>query len=363
MKKKARQANIELLRIIAMLMVVILHYLSKGQAIVSMAENTGVLNLCLWFLEALCIVTINLYVLISGYFLVEATWKFSRLISLWFQVMFYSLGVPVVCLALGLGEVEQWGLYDWINVLFPVQMEHYWFITAYVVLYLFVPVLSAGVKKMTKKQHQLVVAGLLLVFSIPKSILPIGIPTDRFGYDFGWFLCLFVIASYIRMYGIPFFSNKRRSFAVYILAIIGILGISFLCAVLSRKGLPLTYAMDMPYCYNHILVLSASVALFFVFRYIRIPQGRVSNVICKISSYSLGVYLLHENLAVRTKWQYWMGIEQVRDGFGIFPHMLLTVFAVFVAGVMTDFVRECIFKVVQRTWRKVFAGRIATIEK
>ena len=363
MKGKARQANIELLRIIAMLMVVTLHYLVKGQALVSLIEDTGALNMLLWFVEALCIVTINLYVLISGYFLVDAEWKISRLVTLWFQVMFYSLGVPVVCLALGLGEVKQWGLYDWINVLFPVQMEHYWFITAYVVLYLFVPALSAGVKKITKKQHQLIIAGLLLVFSIPKSILPIGIPTDRFGYDFGWFLCLFMIASYIRRYNIPFFCNKRRGFAVYILAVMGIWGISFLCAVLSRKGLPLTYAMEMPYCYNHILVMVASVALFFVFRYIQIPQGRLSNVICKISSYSLGVYLLHENLAVRTKWQFWMGIERVKDGFGIFPHMLLTIFAVFVAGVMVDFVRECIFKVVQRTWRKVFAGRIATIEK
>lgn len=353
MKKRARQANIELLRIIAMLMVVILHYLSKGQAIVSMAENTGVLNLSLWFLEALSIVTINLYVLISGYFLVEAEWKIARLITLWFQVMFYSVGVPLVCLALELGEVEQWGLYDWINVLLPVQMEHYWFITAYVVLYLFVPVLSMGVKKMTKKQHELVIAGLLLVFSIPKSILPIGIPTDRFGYDFGWFLCLFMIASYIRIYDIGFFSNKRRSFAIYILAVAGIWGISFLCGVLSRKGLPFAYAMGMPYCYNHILVLIASVALFYVFRYIRIPQGKVSGIICKISSYSLGVYLLHENLAVRTKWQFWMGIEQIRDGFGIFPHMFLTVFVVFAVGVLVDFVRDCIFKVVGRMYESI----------
>lgn len=353
MKGKARQANIELLRMIAMLMVVVLHYLIKGQAAVSLVENTDGLNLILWFLKALCIVSVNLYVLISGYFLVEANWKFSRLISLWLQVMFYSLGVPLVCLALGIGDINQWGLYDWINVLFPIQMEHYWFITAYVVLYLFVPVLSMGVKKITQRQHQLVILGLLLIFSIPKSLLPIGIPTDRFGYDFGWFLCLFMIAAYIRIYEIPFFTNKRRSFAVYLLAVMGIWGISFLCAVLSRKGLSFTYAMGMPYCYNHILVLLASVALFYMFRYIKIPQGKVSDIICKIASYSLGVYLLHENLAVRTKWQFWMGIEQARDGIGIFLHMMVAVFAVFAAGVMVDFVRDCLFKVVGRVYESV----------
>ena len=353
MKEKTRQGNMELLRIIAMLMVVILHYLGKGQAVTSMTEDTGILNLCLWFFEAMCIVTINLYILISGYFLVDAKWKISRLVSLWLQVMFYSAGVPVVCLVLGIGEVGKWGLYDWINVLFPIQMEHYWFMTAYVVLYLLVPVLSMGIKQMTRKQHELVLLGLLLFFSVPKSILPVGIPTDRFGYDYGWFVCLFMIAAYIRIYGIPFLSNKRRGFAVYILSITGIWGISFLCGVLSRKGLPLMYAMDMLYCYNHILVLTASVGLFYVFRYMEIPQGKITDMICKVAPYTLGVYLLHENLAIRTKWQFMAGIELVKGTWKIFPHMIITVIGVFTFGIIIDFVRACIFKSVEKIRRNI----------
>ena len=359
MKGKARQANIELLRITAMVMVVILHYFVKGGADISLVEDTGAINLILWALKGLCIVTINLYVLISGYFLLEAKWKISRLITLWLQAYVYSVGVPAVCLALGAGDVAQWGIYDWINVIFPVQMEHYWFITAYTILYLFVPVLGAGVKQLTKKQHQLVIAGLLLVFSIPKTILPVLIPTDHYGYDFGWFLCLFMIASYIRMYDIPFFTNKRRGIAVYFGSVAGMWLISVGCALLSRKGFPLIYMMDMPYCHNHFLVLTAAIGLFYAFRYIRIPEGVISNIICKVSSYTLGVYLLHENLAVRTKWQLWAGIESVRDSFAIFPHMFITVVAVFIAGVMIDFVRDCIFRFFIRTWKKAFAGKTA----
>ena len=359
MKQKARQANIELLRITAMVMVVILHYFVKGGADISLVEDTGAINMLLWLLKGLCIVTINLYVLISGYFLLEAKWKISRLITLWLQAVFYSVGVPLVCLALGVGEVKQWGIYDWINVIFPVQMEHYWFITAYAILYLFVPVLSAGVKQMTKKQHQVVIAGLLLVFSIPKTILPVLIPTDRYGYDFGWFLCLFMIAAYIRMYGIPFLDNKRKAFAVYFLSVGGMWLISVGCALLSRKGLPLTYMMDMPYCHNHFLVLTAAIGLFYGFRYIQIPQGKISNMICKISSYTLGVYLLHENLAVRTNWQYWAGIESVRDSFALFPHMFITVVTVFMTGILVDFVRDCIFKFVIRTWKNIFREKLS----
>ena len=357
MKQKARQANIELLRIIAMLMVVALHYLVKGEAAVSLVENSGTVNVVLWLMKAFCIVTINVYVLISGYFLLEAEWKISRLINLWTQTMFYSIGVPAVCFVLGMDEIKQWGLYDWINVLFPVQMEHYWFITAYMVMYLFVPVLSRGVKYLTKQQHELVIAGLLLVFSIPKTVIPIYIPTDKYGYDFGWFLCLFMIASYVRLYGISFFNGKMKATAIYIGSVLGIWGISIVCSVLSRKGIPLVYMMDMTYCYNHLLVLIASIALFYVFRYIKIPEGKVSNIICKVSSYTLGVYLLHENLAVRTKWQFWAGIEHVRNGFEIIPHLLMTVLAVFLAGIIVDFVRDCMFRVVISNWKKIFAGR------
>ena len=358
MKQKARQANMELLRIVAMGMVVVLHYLIKGEAAVSLVENFTVVNIVLWLVKAFCIVTINVYVLLSGYFLLEARWKVTRLLKLWAQVLFYSIGVPVVCFALGIGEVRQWGLYDWINVLFPVQMEHYWFITAYVVLYLLIPVLSIGVKHITQKQHRLVITGLLLVFSIPKTILPIYIPTDRYGYDFGWFVCLFMIAAYLRMYGIPFLNKKKNALITYIVSVFGIWGIGGACAILSRKGLPFAYMMDMAYCYNHLLVLAASVALFYVFMYIRIPEGKISHLICKVSAYTLGVYLLHENQAVRTKWQFWAGIEHVRNGFEILPHMIVTVLAVFVAGIVVDFVRDCIFKAAVRGWKNFLKKRM-----
>lgn len=357
MKKKARQANIELLRIAAMMMVVVLHYMVKGGASVSLVENFSAVNIVLWFIKAMCIVTVNVYLLISGYFLLDAGWKISRPIHLWFQIMFYSLGIPLVCFVLEIGDVKQWGLYDWINVLFPIQMEHYWYITAYMILYFLIPVLGAGVKQLTKKQHQLVILGLLCLFSIPKTILPILIPIDRYGYDFGWFLCLFVITAYIKLHGIPFFDRKSRAWIVYFGAVFGIWGISMVCALLSRKGLPLAYMMDMTYCYNHLLVLIASIALFYAFSYIRIPAGRMADVICKISSYTLGVYLIHENLAVRTKWQFWAGIENVREGFAVFPHMIVVVVAVFILGIAVDFVRDCIFKFVIRMWKKVFPSK------
>ena len=353
MKQKARQANIELLRIVAMLMVVMLHYLTKGEATVSMVENLGPLNMILWFIKALCVVAVNVYVLISGYFLLEAKWKVSRLVSLWLQMMFYSLGVPLVCLMLGVGDIKQWGLYDWINVVFPIQMEHYWFITAYLILYILVPVLSAGVKQLNQKQHGWMIAGLLLVISVPKSVLPIGIPTDRYGYDFGWFICLYLIAAYIRLYGVKFLNNKRKALFTYGVLVVLIWGVSGGLGWLTReKGLPLSYAMDMVHCYNHILVLAASVALFCGFMYLRIPRGIFGKVICGVAPYTFGVYLLHENIVIRLLWQEWFGITSVQGSFRFLPHMIVTVLVVFGIGVVVDYLRAYCFDKTKKVLKK-----------
>lgn len=345
MREKNRQANFELLRIIAMMMVVTMHYLMKGDVAVSMAEDGSVVNLLTWFLESVCIVAVNVYVLISGYFLVKTEWKISRLWKLILQIWCYSVGVPVVCLLLGVGNVASWSIYDWAAVLFPLQMEHYWFATAYVVMYLLVPVLSMAVKKMEKRQLQITILLLVLYFSIGKSVIPILIPTDRYGYDFGWFICLFLISAYIRLYGSVFFNHKKKSLIVYFVFTVVIFVLSAGFGWLTReKGLPLSYAMDMVHCYNHILVLAASVALFCGFMYLRIPKGIVSNIVCGVAPYTFGVYLLHENIAVRLLWQSWAGVESVKGSWRFLPHMAVTVLLVFMAGILIDFIRNYCFE-------------------
>lgn len=344
MKEKNRQANFELLRIAAMLMVVTMHYLIKGNVAVSMAEDGSAVNLLAWFLESACIVAVNVYVLISGYFLVKGEWKISRLVRLILQILFYSVGVPVVCLALGVGNVADWSVYDWANVVFPLQMEHYWFATAYVVMYLLTPVLSVAAKNMSKKQLQVTILVLVLFFSVGKSFIPILIPTDKYGYDFGWFLCLFLIAAYIRLYGISFFNSKRKAFGIYLALVFLIFGYSALLGWLTRtRGLPLSYAMDMVHCYNHILVLAASVALFCGVIYLRIPKGFLSKVICGVAPYTFGVYLLHENVAIRLLWQGWFGVDSVRGSVAFLPHMAVTVMGVFAMGILTDYFRNYCF--------------------
>ena len=56
--------------------------------------------------------------------------------------------------------------------------------------------------------------------------------------------------------------------------------------------------LKIPYEYNHIFPFLASLGLFCLFLDSSI-QGKIGSVAVRIAPYTLGVYLLHENLGVR----------------------------------------------------------------
>ena len=121
----------------------------------------------------------------------EAKWKFRKLITLAAQILFYSLLIPVICLVFGIGDVAAWSIYEWIFAVLPLQMDHYWFATSYVLLFMLVPVLAPGVTHLSQKQFQITIGILLFYYCVIKSLSPIRLSTDNYGYDLGWFICLF----------------------------------------------------------------------------------------------------------------------------------------------------------------------------
>ena len=110
--KSKRLANVELLRVVAMLMVVMLHYLGKGELLPVKNLHMDITGCVAWILESLSIVAVNVYVLISGYFLVEAEFKPSKIVRLILQVLFYTILVTILSLAFGIIELSDLGIYN-----------------------------------------------------------------------------------------------------------------------------------------------------------------------------------------------------------------------------------------------------------
>lgn len=339
-----RQANFELLRIVAMLMIIVLHYLNKSDLLLLYTEERAAVNYATHFIESFCIVAVNCYVLISGYFLVESAWKPERVVSLVVQILFYSLLIPVVLISAGVVSVGELSMYDWLNYILPVETEHYWFATAYLIMYVLAPLLAAGVKKVEKKSLQIAICMLVLFFSVWKSLVPVTFATDNYGYDYGWFICLFLIAAYIRLYGCPILEKKRNALLLYVGMSLGIFLLAAVSGILAEVLHPFTYYTDMPTTYNHILCLLGSVGLFMAFKDMKPWEGRAADVIRWLAPYTFGVYLLHEHLLVRYRWMKWLHVEKVWGNWMFIPHMICCVLIVYVVGTAMEFVRAWIFR-------------------
>ena len=104
--------------------------------------------------------------------------------------------------------------------------------------------------------------------------------------------------------------------------------------------------------YNHILPLLGAVGLFGLFLHVGIKE-RTGVIICKIAPYTLGVYLLHENIGVRYAWQKWVGAERISSVPGLLLWTVVAVAVVFTAGILTDMLRVLIMKGLRAAFRKL----------
>lgn len=346
-----RQTNIELLRIVAMGMIIILHYLDRGGILAPYREDVSAPNYIAWLIEAFCMVSVNCYVLVSGYFLVESGWKPGRIVSLAAQVLFYSLIIPLIMLGLGLISSHELSLYDWLTFMFPFQNEHYWFATHYLILYMLAPVLAAGVQKLDKKTLRTVIVLLILFFSLAKTLIPFNLVLDADGYHYGWFLCLFLVGAYLRKYGIPKLDKGHNGMVLYAGMCILIWAISVFCGVMERKTGALSHYVDMPYTYNYFFVFIGSLGMFYWFKNLYIREGKTTDLIRRIAPYTFGIYLIHAHILVGGRWMYSLGVDKVRGTWLYVPHMILCVCVVYVAGTVIDVVRAYLFSYAVRLWK------------
>lgn len=350
-EKPGRQANMELLRIVSMLLVTVLHFLDKGGNLTPLVNaNMPAAGYLAWILETFAIVAVNVYMLLSGYFLIESSFKVKRLLQLFLQIWFYSIGIGLLAAAFGYLPEGGFGVHYLLALFLPVSMNHYWFMTAYVFMYLFMPMLSGGVRRLTKKQFQTVLVLLLAVCGVLKSVVPARLETDAFGYDAVWYLCVYLVAAYIRLYGIPFFKTGKRGVLVYLLSAAGILGITFAMRFLYLKTGSMELILTNAYHYNHILVLAASVGFFYLFYHIRIEKAGIAKFILRIAPYTLGVYLFQEHVAIRYEWQQWIyGFLGKPDGVaGLLWITPVSILLVFLMGILLDMLRALLFRGLNR---------------
>lgn len=278
---KARESNLEILRIISMFLVLVSHacYTSlepPTQLEIFVSLDSSFLRA---LSEALSEVCVNAFILISGWYGIKVRGK--RFAELIFQVLFVSLFIYMVMRIVGL--TSSMDVNEWVELVL-IKHRGYWFVKAYIILYMFAPILNTFVDNVSRKQLK----AFLMAFFVIQVIY-------GFYHYGGWyaggysplsFMGLYLLARYMRIY-----PNKYTQFNKYI-----DLSLYFHISIFTAiSSLVLTYIYDKGgtflFLYSSPLVILSSVFFFLFFTKLSFH----SRIVNWVAASCFAVYLVHNS--------------------------------------------------------------------
>lgn len=324
---KVRKSNLELFRIITMLAIVAHHYVvcSDLWDTINLNGAMSIKNIFLLLFGAWGKTGINCFVLITGYFMCTANIKMSKFLKLVMEIYFYNIVISFVLLITGKSILSFRKIYE---IFFPFNSVETNFVGCYLIFYLFIPYLNKLIKVMNEKEHRILLFLLLMVYTIFPSILYSSV---KFNYT-TWFMVVYLLASYIRLYPKTWFKSKK---------LWGI--ISFFSILLSVISIIIMFYLDRDrYFYvadcNKIFALTTSVGVFMFFKNLNIKNSVFINT---ISASTFGVLLIHANSLDMHQWL-WNSFFKNSTYYNtklIYTHAIGSVLLVFVICIMIDIVR------------------------
>lgn len=362
---KERNSNFELLRIIAMLLIVFHHSIFHGVLAysVTMWQGTPVSDQ-VWvttFVGELIAmfgkVAVAVFVMISGYFLVNSSssWKKSlrKIFSLVIQVYFYSMVIYLV--GAHFGWINPKDLNTIRQSFLPFFYNTYWFATEYLLLYLVYPYLNALIHSISREQHR----NLILIVSVFSTVVPtIFIHFTNYN-SYGnlvMFVLYYIIGGYIRLYTIE--DEKKKGLLLTIGSILLMVGVIFWHDYMGRithnqqyYGNSFAYAEQ-----NSLFVLLVALGTMMFFKHISLGHNKIINT---IAATTFGVYLIHDNpIMEQVIWLKWLKMPALlTPNIG---HLLIAVGiicpAIFIICSLIDFIRIKLFN-----WIVSISNRIKKI--
>lgn len=212
-----RNHGIELLRIFAMLLAAVLHILKKGGVITASEGNLAAYS-TVWLLEAAAYCAVNCYALISGYVGYSDRPKplrLARCIELWLQVVFYSVIITTVYCIAGVGSV---GVSDFADAFLPVTSKQYWYFTAYIGMFFFIPLLNALVRRLNRRALVSLCIMLIAVFSLYDTFAsfwkkdPLALVG---GHSPLWLGVLYIFGAAMKKLRIPESMSSKKALLIY----------------------------------------------------------------------------------------------------------------------------------------------------
>lgn len=335
-EKKERNSNIELYRIIVMLLIVMHHYVVNSGLLDEMFKTPLAPESIFLYLFGMWGKTgIDCFVLITGYFMCKSKISLYKFVKLLLQVELYNILFGCIFLYTGYIPLSFSSLLQIVN---PISSVGTSFTSCFLLFYLFIPFLNILLNNISKSQHVLLVILSLGVYTILGTIPWIGV---TFNYV-TWFCVLYVVAAYIRLYGIWRGEEKKLWGGVSLaLIFISVLSVFIMLFRGVRSGVGVDWELLMFFVSdsNKLLAFLVSVSTFMFFKNIHIRQSKWINT---IASCTFGVLLIHANSDAMRQWLW----KDTCNNVGVFHsnmiyiHALCVPIIVFIACTIIDFCRQ-----------------------
>ena len=321
---KKRESNFELLKIVLIIMVIALHYFNaeKGGGLGNV--NKGTLNFYIMHLgESACIVSVNAFVIITGYFSCKKEEiNISKVIKLFSLTIFYAIFFYLIVI-----------LFNKVSISFETIKEfifncfNYWFLVIYCILYLLIPYINKLISSLTERQlKNLLIINILFFYLWPTVFT--GVTLIDGGYGIVNFINLYLIGAYIRLYRNQNI-KKRYSLLIYILCTI----ITFFISLFFR---------GRAWKYVSIVNLIGSIALFEIFKSIKLDENKFINA---LASYTFAIFTIHVNTFI-TQWlyrelfhskEYWNDSKMILN-------LIISIVGIYIFCTIIEFFRRLLFK-------------------
>lgn len=327
-----RNYGIDLLRIVCMFMVCCLHIVG---GIVTTTEGSAeywVVNL----LRAACLCAVNCYALISGYVGLHSKHNLKSIISLWLVVVFYSVSITLISFVVSPDKIS---ILKLIKAFLPVISVRYWYFSAYFLMYFMMPLVNGFVAVANKKQRIFVlfaVVALSLGSTVFGALGNLWSVND--GFSVFWLLCMYLVGAILKDHPLKFVFPWVLVFGISVIMIWLSKVVLYSIGIVDKSDIFLSYT-------SPFIIISA-ISLFMFFVNMKVKK-KTATIISIVGPSAFSVYIIHYN---KYMWQVCCDLLSGISKFNVtlLPFIVLLCTAiVFVACILIDFARRCLFKIIK----------------
>lgn len=304
-RQNQRASNLELLRILAMLAIIAHHYVVNSSVTDYFVYDETITHQQL-FLEIWGMwgkTGINAFILISGYFMCMMQLTLKRYIKLLVQIFFYGFTIMLIFAICDYQPLTTKLLFNQAAGLF--RYVNRYFVASFMAFYAFVPLYNIVIRNIDSKHLCYIVLGLLFYISICSTFFLA--PTM---YEPLWYVTLYFVAAYIRLYPNRWTENLKISSIVLIASVT----VAILACILTVHICVETGATQLaPYKWhlvadsNRFLAFIIGLASFLTAKNIKMGHSKIIN---GLAAGCFGVLLIHASSDTMRQWL-WQDVYNV----------------------------------------------------